>query len=256
MKVQLASDLHLEFPDNREWLEKNPLIPSADILILAGDIVCDKFAHLAFPFYHKISKQFKQIISCKGNHEFYHGDISYAFISRRGSILHNHVWINNKSIRIEDVRFVVTTLWTHIPPEYDEQILLGLNDYSLITRTHEDGKKIPLDTSDVNEFHEWCRKCICSKLNKPFDGKTVIVTHHLPSFKCITNRPPYPELNHAYATDLEYLMEDPQITHWFHGHSHDFHECKIHNTHVVRNPLGYVIMGEHKDFRRDFVVEI
>lgn len=72
MKIQYASDLHLEFADNWRYLKENPLQVTGDILVLAGDIgYLGDENYSNHPFWDWASENYQQVIVCMGNHEFY-----------------------------------------------------------------------------------------------------------------------------------------------------------------------------------------
>jgi len=71
MKIQYASDLHLEFRENSRYLHDNPLIPVGDILLLAGDIgYLDDHTYQTHPFWDDVSEKFRQTLVIPGNHEY------------------------------------------------------------------------------------------------------------------------------------------------------------------------------------------
>lgn len=257
IKLQIASDLHLEFPDNKKWLDVNPLIPKANILLLAGDIVVDKYKEKAGKFYEKIEGDFSNIISVMGNHEFYKGDVAYAYPSYFKQITGKHIKLNNKSVIIGNVKFIVSVLWSFVLPQHTATIWNTMNDYALISTKDTYGTKIPLAVEATNKYHQISLDFIKSELKKPFDGKVVVITHHLPSYRLIKPKHAGDPVNSAFATNLDDLIEsNPQIALWVCGHSHDFADIVIGSTRVVANPLGYVLENEHHGFKRDFCVEV
>lgn len=128
MKIQIASDLHLEFAENWQYLKEHPLEVSGDILILAGDIGYlgdDNYSkHL---FWDWASDNYQQVIVCMGNHEFYkYYDIAtlkegYCLEIRKN--IHSYY---NGIVSIAYTDIIVSTLWSSIDLEnsfYTEQVI-------------------------------------------------------------------------------------------------------------------------------------
>ena len=62
MRIQYASDLHLEFVTNRNYLRMFPMKVTGDILVLAGDIQYLKVGYVADPFWDWASANYRQVI--------------------------------------------------------------------------------------------------------------------------------------------------------------------------------------------------
>lgn len=134
MIVQYASDLHLEFEVNRRFVLEGGIKPAGDVLVLAGD-VANLFALSSYDaFWDWCAKNWAQTIFVPGNHDYYG-----AWPSReamlgplRLAIRPNVHCCLNTVMRLENVDFVCSTLWSRVSPEETRQVQSLLLDFKEI----------------------------------------------------------------------------------------------------------------------------
>lgn len=132
VKIQYASDLHLEFMENTLYLETHPLQPVADILVLAGDTgYLGDEGFVKHPFWDWASENFKEVIVIPGNHEFYLGyDLGQLYDGWCMEIRHNIKCYYNAVIHLsDDTDLIVSTLWGYIEPQDAFSTERRVNDF-------------------------------------------------------------------------------------------------------------------------------
>ncbi|MEM6830170.1 MAG: metallophosphoesterase, partial [Bacteroidota bacterium] len=242
MKIQYASDLHLEYEENRNYLRQHPIQKSGDILILAGDITYLNAETIkAFSFLEGLP-DYEGIYLIPGNHEFYlkSMDVSNVLDGYEQQVGESSYYLNNKTIYFSDkVRILFTTLWTQL--ENEELAESMFSDFDM---SHFQGRRFT--AKDYNYCHQVCSGFLENELSTPFPGKTVIVSHHSPFPASYL---PYPfKMNHEQLlhVDMRYLIEKYPVDHWIYGHVHaNFGTRKISNTLFHTNQLGYVYRNHH-----------
>lgn len=250
MKIQICSDLHLEFEKHREWFKKNPLVPKGDILIIAGDTNYLEQDYAELDFINKVSSQFDKVFLIPGNHEYYGGyDISTALKPSYKEIKDNVFMVNNQIINVDNVTFIFSTMWSRI--EHNIPVILKwMVDFKQI-RFKED-----LFTVDqCNTIHEAAFKFITEAVKS--EGTKVVVTHHLPSDECTIEEFKGSPISDAFCVEKSAFILESDIDYWIYGHSHrNLSDFKIGNTHMITNQFGYVALNEHGTFDYEKVIEI
>jgi len=199
MIIQYASDLHLEFVKNRDYMRRQPLLPKGDVLVLAGDIVgnFDIYNNGMRDLMDFCTDNFEATYWVPGNHEYYGFDIATQCGVINEAIRSNVFLVNNIAIERADVRFVFSTMWTAISEEQSWLVAKRLSDYHAIKY----GDKL-LTVEDYNALHRYCLAFIKGALAVPFDGATVVVTHHVPTYMHYPEQYRGDGLNEAFAVEL------------------------------------------------------
>lgn len=244
MKIQYASDLHIEFPENREFLKTNPLKPIGDILVLAGDIVPFAVLEKHNDFFNYLSDNFENTYWIPGNHEYYRFDIADKSGTLNEKIRNNIFLVNNISLVHENVKFIFSTLWSKISQANQWQIERSINDFHVIK---SDSKRFT--AYHFNNLHNESLAFIESELNSNTSGNTVVVTHHVPTFLNYPERYKGDVLNEAFAVELFDMINASGPDYWIYGHNHcNTPDFVIGKTKLLTNQLGYIMHNEHKDF--------
>ena len=180
MKIQYCSDLHLEFPENRKFLSRNPLKPVGDILLLAGDIVTFRELDKAREFFDFVGDHFSAVYWVPGNHEYYGSDITEKAGPLWENIRPNVHLVNNQTVDHGGSRFVFSTLWSRISPPLEWDIQRSISDFSAIT--YEGGKFTPQRFTFI---HEESVAFLKNALSGAGTTPTIVVTHHVPDRKSV-----------------------------------------------------------------------
>ena len=251
MTIQYCSDLHLEFLGNRQWLKENPLIPSGEVLIIAGDCFHLGDDYESYDFIQQISDEFEAVYILLGNHEYYGGfDAATALEATYEPIKENVFIVNNISIEAQGIRLIFSTMWSLIDRNILE-VMRGMMDFRQI---RFGGERFTIN--HFNALHKRSFQFLEEEVAKP--GKKMVITHHLPSNECNIDLFKGSVLNPAFCVEKTWLfIAHSDISHWIYGHSHQNKaDFDINGTTMVTNQLGYVGSGEHQTFVRDKVIEI
>jgi len=272
MKIQYASDLHLEFGMNSRYMQVYGLAEGGDILLLAGDVgYLEKRRIERDPFFDWCSRHFRETVIVPGNHEYYrdpiaregHQDgisVDKTLVNYEHKVRDNVRYLNNKSIVIDDVEVFATTLWSIVPQSDWTTVENGMNDCRLIQYV---GHK--LRASDFIVIHGICKMWLADALERSTAKKKVVLTHHCPSIdQAFSQYEPTGGLSSAFLVDMGDFIADHDIDVWLYGHTHFnggsgtvLPSRNLNGTRLLCNQLGYVQLAEDRfGFRNDSLIAL
>lgn len=271
MRFQLLSDLHLE----RDPAFCPTYADGADVLILAGDVGSyqagsrlrsDDFGLGRFA---PSETAWQRVIFVPGNHEYDQLDFEETHDRLKQTCQRLGITFLERSELVLDstIRVLGTTLWSDFDalaslppiPKSEAQIaqlrskaFRAANFYLRKFSTLKEGA--PMLAEEMRELALSCQSWLRDGLSKPFDGKTLVITHFAPSLRSADPRYGITPGTAGFCNALDELFSNVDV--WVHGHLHCPNSYRVGNCRIVSNSLGYIDKGEQTGFIREFVFDL
>jgi hypothetical protein len=250
---QINSDLHLEVGQQYATFD---IKPSAEYLILAGDI--GKLIDYG-DFRNCLqlqTQQFRRVFWVLGNHEFFGTVFKEGIKTARK--LEKEPCMNGKLVLLHQTRYDIPnsqvtilgcTLWSQIPEESKKIVSNTVIDYKQIK-----GWTVDTNNTAFESDLSWLRDQVvaiqienAAVKDNNSRRSILIVTHHAP---CVagTSSPQYAgnPCTCAFATDILGDGDWTGVKTWVHGHTHFTTEFEIRGVKVVSNQRGNVLPGSSR----------
>ncbi|MBW3243411.1 metallophosphoesterase [Epibacterium sp. DP7N7-1] len=257
------SDLHREFAKDGSPVPF-PMPTSAcspgsiDAILIAGDLDHAKRHVDSLAEIHEVWKV--PVVSIFGNHEPYgmseqeaRDQAATDLLDARQRGLDLHI-LDRDELVIGDTRILGATLWTDFNILGDQEVMMFgaqhlINDYRKVRSAPGSSEcQTPWETLAM---HQRDKDWLLEALAKPFEGKTLVMTHHLPVPETLAPEADKGSYAPAYVSDLREDILSLKIDTWVSGHTHYARRGLLEGLHgqiaFTANMSGYVRDGKRQE---------
>ncbi len=247
MRIQIASDLHLEFKGGASGSRLEAV--DRDLLVLAGDIAVGRGAKSFISDQLQISP----VVYVPGNHEYYGGfrrnDLDAWWRDVAAQELVGLHYLSLDEVVIHGVRIKGATWYSDFWGGDGRFARMGIADFRPPHNQPDDW-----GIQEHKSAHEFATSWL--QMGEYAD---VVVTHFPPSLQAIggsfrdpTN--PLSLLNSYFINDKENLVRELSPKLWISGHTHVAYDYMVGSCRCVANPCGYP--GERNQFESAKIIEV
>ena len=225
MKLDIISDIHLEFFGDQGAEFTASWIPEAPVLVLAGDVGDARWWREGLRHLQTLCEHYEQVLFVAGNHDYYgtYLEDTDARLRRVEEQIENFRWLEQEKIEIDGVKFAGCTLWFKEDPAgqiYEK----WMNDFNLIEGLRHE------------VYH---RNRMSQEFLRNLRDTNVVITHHMPSHLSVAEIYEDNPLTRYFLCAVDDVILDLQPKLWVHGHTHVPCDYRLGDTRVVCNPKGY-----------------